>query len=341
MRNVSVYDLREGMRLGETLIDANGTVLLAKGRRLSSVNIDSIKQRGYACLIIDDEESAGIRLVRPLESKTEVSILKALKELDVDRIQLAAKDIVAHLIEGNIYLADMESIKTYDDYTYQHSLEVGTLAAIVGLAAGFTVADAERLTCAGLLHDLGKTMISSEIINAPRKLTEYEYEQIRNHSEYGYNLLKDKYDVPAAIRVAIYQHHENEDGSGYPRHVKGDKIHKYAKIIHCCDVFDALTSKRTYREPVSRREAIDYLRDHTSDLFSKMYTMVFTQCVCPYPTGTTLKFTSGEIGVVVSNSAGNLDNPVIRIMGRRGETTLEESGLMIEGEVSPAFARDM
>lgn len=338
MRSVSVYDLVEGMRLGETLVDSTGTVLLAKGRKLSRINIESIKQRGYACLIIDDKESEGIRLVRPLESQTEVAIIKALKTMDVERIQQEAKNIVSQIVEGNMFLADMESIKTYDDYTYQHSLSVGTLSAIVGLAAGFSIPDAEKLTCAGLLHDLGKTQISSDIINAPRRLTESEYEEIRKHSEYGYNLLKDDIEIPASIRVAIYQHHENEDGTGYPRRVKGDKIHKYAKIIHCCDVFDALTSKRTYREPIPRKEAIDYLKDHTCDQFSKLYTMVFSQCVCPYPTGTTLKFTDGSIAVVVSNSSGNLDNPVIRIIGRHGETTLEECGLTLEGEVSPSFA---
>lgn len=316
MRYVSVYELRPGDRLGTILYDAKGSVLLTAGAALTTRSIKGLQERGFLNILIDDEETKGIIINSSLKPEREVSIISNLVNLDIDKIAGDAKNLVKDLIEDNVKIADIEFVKDYDNYTYQHSLSVGYLSAVLGMASGFTMTEIENLTAAGLLHDIGKIKIDKEIINAPRRLTDTEYALVQEHSRFGYDMLLEKeYSISATVRVAVYEHHENEDGTGYPRHVKGEALHKFSKIIHICDVFDALTSDRSYRSPMPRTDAVKYIKDNAGTMFNPLYAAIFEKITPLYPTGTMIPVAPGRNAIIVSNDISELDNPTVRIIG--------------------------
>ncbi|MCY4645240.1 MAG: HD domain-containing protein [Bacteriovoracales bacterium] len=152
----------------------------------------------------------------------------------------------------------------HDFYTYDHSINVG-MYCIAILKALDGKANREELThcgLGGLLHDLGKTQISTSIINKQGKLTDDEFEQIKKHPGLGIDMIEETQDHPHPIDLDILkrvvgEHHENVDGSGYPNKIKKEDIHLYARICALADFFDAITTKRSYNEVLSMPKAIE------------------------------------------------------------------------------------
>lgn len=324
MRYVDINEIRTGDILGENIRDNRGIVLLVKGKKLNVSNIISLRNRGFSRIVIEDRISDGIEIGYLSSEQSKATIIDGLKKLDIEKIQREAKLVTKELIANNVSLADMECIKTYDEYTYQHSYSVGMICAVMGLAAGFVPDEIENVTIAGLLHDLGKTQIPLEIINAPRRLTFDEFEEVKKHPRNAYDLLVNSSAVPSTIRVSILQHHENEDGTGYPKGIKGDKLYKFAKIIHIADVFDALTSLRPYRKPMTRHEAIAYIKNNNDTMFSKLFTTVFERCVPPYTTGSTVELGNGLKVIIVRNDTKDINNPYCRRIDTLEEATLRD-----------------
>lgn len=324
MRYVTIDEVNPGAVMAETLFDVNGLPLIMAGGRLSARAINGLRRRGICEIVVEDEISKGIEVTSLVSLATKRAIIDSLKKLDIEKVQFQAKNMVAELLENNTSIADVQTIKSYDEYTYQHSYSVGLLSAVMGIASQFKMADIEKLACAGLLHDLGKICISTDIINAPRKLTEEEFAEIKKHPENTYNMLQSNFDLSATVKVAAYEHHENEDGTGYPRGLHGDRIHRFAKIIHICDVFDALTSNRPYRDPMSREDALTYIKEHTDNMFSQDYATIFAGCIPAYPTGTVFTVSTGETAIVVRNNPRDINNPLVRIAGSMREVYLKD-----------------
>ena len=148
-----------------------------------------------------------------------------------------------------------------------------------GIELGLSEKQLENLAEGALLHDLGKSAISNDIIHKPDLLTDEEYEEVKKHTVIGYNMLKDNYDVPSPVKSIIYQHHENEDGTGYPMGVKRDKIYKLAKIVHIADVYDALISKRPYKEAFPKEKAISIMKEGIGTQFDPELAPIFIDIV--------------------------------------------------------------
>ena len=202
-------------------------------------------------------------------------------------------------------------LKSYDNYTYQHSVNVAVVSSLVGMKMGLNRDALEELCMAAILHDIGKTLVPPEIINKPDRLTKEEYEQVQKHSEYGYEVVKDRMDIPAKVKAAILTHHENEDGTGYPKHYKGNQIHIYAKIIHVADVFDALTSKRPYKTSYARYEAAEYLMGGCDRMFNHEIVVAFMSAVPIYPRGLCVHLSDDREAIVTKNTK-NLLRPIVR-----------------------------
>ena len=156
--------------------------------------------------------------------------------------------------------AALMKLSTHDFYTYNHSVNVAVYAIaiarkVVGDDKDFLI----RVGLGGLLHDIGKRKISSEIITKPGRLTPEESSEIKKHPEYGLELVQNSTVVPEETRRIIHEHHENVDGSGYPRGICHEEIAKVAKICAIADVFDALTTNRSYKAAVSPLEALQIM----------------------------------------------------------------------------------
>lgn len=163
------------------------------------------------------------------------------------------------------------------------------------------------------MHDIGKTNIPKEILNKPDILSEEEFKEVRKHPRYGYDILKENDNISSVVRNAVYSHHENEDGTGYPRGLTSDKIHLFAKIIHIADVYDALTARRSYKEPLNPADALEYLMAYAGTMFDKTVLETFIKYVAPYPVGTSIRLSTGQVAVVIKNNEEFLTRPIVRL----------------------------
>ncbi len=154
-------------------------------------------------------------------------------------------------------------LTAYDHYTYTHSTNVGIFS--VALARLFyrtdQLKDIERLGCGFFLHDLGKCKIPIEILHKPEKLAPQEWQTIQKHPEDGYAMLEEAGFLTDEARIITLQHHEKEDGSGYPRRLRRADIHPYARICRLADVYDAITSDRPYSKRMSTFAALKLMKE--------------------------------------------------------------------------------
>lgn len=159
--------------------------------------------------------------------------------------------------------------------THHHSTNVAIFSIILAKTLGFTREELMDIAYAGLLHDIGKIRIDHVILLKPASLEDDEYDLIKRHSEYGFEILQNNGIANQKILDGVRFHHEKLDGSGYPEQLRGIRIPKFARIIGMCDVFDALTTRRTYRSNYSSYEALMLIKQEMAEQFDVRYTDTF------------------------------------------------------------------
>lgn len=313
MRFVLSKDLQAGMSVAKVLYDNSGAVLLAKNVKLTDEYIRQIIARGYIGLYIEDEISKGIQIEESITQELRNRCVNELRSGNLDACLMSAKNIVQQILSSQEVSLDLVDLRTFDDYTYRHSVNVAVLATIVG--AEFSLQESELcdLCVAALFHDLGKTQIPPNILNKPGRLTAEEYEIMKTHARLSYEMVKDRFDISAKSKVGILYHHENEDGTGYPAGLEGEELHLFAKIIHLVDVYDALTSLRPYKKPFPVCESIEYIMGGYGILFDKKVVDTFMSCVPVYPVGCDVTLSDGRRALVVENHKQMILRPRIRL----------------------------
>jgi len=167
--------------------------------------------------------------------------------------------------EPEAYLL-LSRLSSHDPYTLQHSVGASVNAIILGRKLGIdNEADLQELGLGGLLHDIGKTKISPEIINKKGPLDEDEWEIMRKHSFYGWEIIKDMPEIPERTKLAVLEHHEDKNGTGYPHHKPWKDVGLYSRIVAISDIFNALTTDRSYSNARPPFEAFEIMRDKLSN----------------------------------------------------------------------------
>ena len=309
---VKTEDVKSGETLAVSVKDSYDKILVTAGQMLTGKVIDRLKRLGVNGIWITNAETDDFIFESIIKQELKEETVRDLKKLNIDKTLENAKSIVKQITQN--LDKDYINSKSFDNYTYEHSVGVAVYSTLIGIELGLSEKQLENLAEGALLHDLGKSAISNDIIHKPDLLTDKEYEEVKKHTVIGYNMLKDNYDIPSPVKSIIYQHHENEDGTGYPMGVKRDKIYKLAKIVHIADVYDALISKRPYKEAFSPEEAIKYLKNNSGSMFNKKFVDIFISTVPAYPKGILIKLDNGEVGVVIANRKGNVLRPVIQVI---------------------------
>lgn len=211
-------------------------------------------------------------------------------------------------------MINLSDIRTMDDYTFAHSVNVCILALLTGITLNYSRAALKLLGIGALLHDIGKVCIPLNILNKPGKLTPKEYKEICRHSELGYEMLRQQKGISQVSAQVALQHHERYDGSGYPQGLKGEDIHEFARITGVVDVFDALTADRIYRPAFPNYEAYEMLA--AAGNFTHDYKIVeaFLYNIAVYPVGTLVKLNSGDIAVVIGTRRGQSYRPKVKLL---------------------------
>ncbi len=175
---------------------------------------------------------------------------------NLEDVSNIVNDLSVMIVNNNATFKSMSEIMSYDYYTHTHSVNVGIYAMCFGKYVNLLRHDIEKLGLAGLLHDLGKISIERDIINKDSGLTPVELDEINSHPNIGSRLAIDFGVIDTDVLDAIRLHHEKIDGSGYPNALKNDDIPYFAKIICVCDIFDALTTKRSYKDSLKSMQAL-------------------------------------------------------------------------------------
>lgn len=313
MRYVAIEKARANMVLAKPLYDSINRVLLASGTIMTREYIKKLKYRGLAGFYVEDELAKDIEVRDIVTQELRNKGVDALRRGNIDACMKVANKIVEQILSGPPIKIDMIDLRTYDDYTYRHSVNVAVMSTVIGLNLGYNKNTLKELSISAMLHDVGKLMLDSTILNKPGSLTKEEYDHIKQHPQMAFNFLRQRMDISSKIRAGVLSHHENEDGSGYPNGFSKDEIYIYAKIIHVADVFDALTSKRPYKLPYARCEAVEYLMGSCGRLFNREIVEAFIGAVTVYPLGTEVRLSDGREGIVAANRNNPL-RPVIRLL---------------------------
>ena len=315
-------------RLAQAIMDENYRLILGRGAVITKKYIERLKDYGVFIVAIEDVYVDDIAVNDFVPCTLVIEADKAINNIDVNRISLVADRIVRSMLDDADSINDgFVMLRQYDENTADHSINVAILSVSLGIATGLDADHLKYLATGSLLHDIGKTKISPDILNKKGPLNEREYAEVKKHPEYGYKMVKDDVLMPIPAKAIILQHHENWDGTGYPRRLSGDDIFNLASIVHICDVFDALVSKRSYKEAFSYNDSFEYLRTMKGTMFSPQYIDYFFKYVPVFAVGLTVTLSDGRRGVVVKNNRGNMDSPIVRV--NKQDIDLRESELSI------------
>ncbi len=209
-------------------------------------------------------------------------------------------------------LISLARLKTRDDYTYMHSVAVSAMMISLAHQLGLSEAAQREAGMAGLLHDVGKMLMPLEVLNKPGQLTDAEFSVMKGHPERGHEALVASGAFSATVLDVVLHHHEKMDGSGYPHKLKGEAISLIARMGAVCDVYDAVTSTRPYKnawDPAASLARMAQWQGH----FDPRVFQAFVASLGIYPVGTLVKLKSGKLAVVVDQNTGKLTQPVVKI----------------------------
>lgn len=363
MLRISLDSLEDGMVLGRGIYSEEGKLLLGRGVALDSFFIGRLRKLGMHSVFVRDEDTDDVIPPENIPDMVRGATLRHLRQLfgsfeeiareirtfsvsairdtvssekfqgifrDHPAVRKIFKDIehiVGCLLGGEVTLG-LNSLKTHDNYTFQHSIDVTVVSILIGRRIGLPAKRLQELGVGCLLHDIGKTFIPLEILNKPGKLTEDEFSRMKLHPHIGFEIVRGVESIGILPPHVVFQHHERQDGSGYPRGLTGNNrldisdeprtIHLYAGIAAVADVFDALSSDRPYRKALPPEEVVGVLRAKAGAELNREVVRTFLDVVPIYPVGNTVRIVRGKnlyhIGVVVRTNPDRLDRPVIRVL---------------------------
>lgn len=337
-KTVFIFDAEEGMVLSRDIINNDGHLIAGLGTVLDLDIIARIS--GYHILEInvydqnkpekvktDEENDSYFEKVRKTDQfkhfhedyvENISSVKKDLTDLVIHNAPLNADLLLNSTLDlvsdcpNKLQLFDMlHSLREFDDLTFAHSVNVALVASIIGQWLNFSEADTKVLTLCGLLHDIGKLLIPNEILTKPDRLTQNEFEIMKQHVNLGYARIKDE-KIDTRIKEACLLHHEKCDGSGYPFGLKGDKIPAAAKIITIADIYDAMTAARVYRGAICPFEVVRMMEREAFGKLDPAFCLPFLKNVASSYIHNNVKLSNGDYGEVVMINDHALSRPIVK-----------------------------
>jgi len=340
-KKVLMKDVTSNMILAKNIVSKNGVIIFVKGHLLSDKDINKLKRNFIEYIYVYEQVDAtpfdfedgydfdGER-EKALTNKKEFKKFVKNYNTCVDQI----KDNFGEVLDGkkiaisNIYnsatnilneVSCKSDVVNYiyqlyesDNYTYRHSINVSILCYLFAEWTNMTYEEKRDITIAGILHDIGKTMVDDNILNKKGKLTQAEFSEIQKHTSYGYMLLIDQ-DIPDQIKLTALMHHEKLDGTGYPFGIKEAKIDKFAKIVSVCDIYDAMISNRAYHQGKCPFEVLKQFEQNYYGALDVKNVKIFSQHIASSYIGSKVILSNQEEGEVVFINQSSLSKPIIKI----------------------------
>jgi len=233
------------------------------------------------------------------------------RAIEVTDVAPMVEEISASIARNPLALIGIARLKNKDEYTYMHSVAVCALMINFARTLELDEVLVRELGVAGLLHDIGKMAVPDPVLKKPGKLTDAEYAVVREHSQRGYDLLLQNEDAPAIAAEVVLHHHEKYDGTGYPHGLKGEEISLYARMGAICDVYDATTSNRPYKDGWAPAESIARMLEWEGH-FDRKLLDAFVRSIGIYPAGTLVRLRSNRLGLVVAENKREPTRPRVK-----------------------------
>ena len=375
MIQMSLDEIRPSMVLGTAIHNREGQTLLGPGVALTPDYIGRLRALGYTSTWIDDPDtrdipydhvlsestrlagsgevrSAFVRAAREAPALRLASVREVREALETRRFQKAFEndegvarlseqiDAMLSEIPERPTLSGIASLRSHDSYFFHHCVDVMVSAVVIGRLVGYDAATLKKMAIGCMLHDLGKIFVDEGILTKTGPLTAEETARLREHTLLGYLLIRDSLRLGVLAAHVAYQHHEKQDGSGYPRGLTGTnrvlrvleaavpgQINPLAEIAAIADFHDSRLSDRPYRPAFAPDQVWQMIKDGAGTHFNREAADLFLSVLPPFPLGTRVTVTEGRwqgyTGVVSRIDRRALAQPVVRLLadetGKRTE----------------------
>ncbi|MDV6378834.1 HD-GYP domain-containing protein [Sporosarcina sp. GW1-11] len=237
------------------------------------------------------------------------------KKLDVATVRSIALPLIQAFLENKEYVRRLNDFSTIQHYQAHHSISVGILAALISEQMGYPKGQVLQIGVAGVLADSGMAKIDQTIIEKVAFLTRDELNKVKKHVIHSFQMVQDSPLVRQEMKVAILQHHERFDGSGYPRGVKGQELTEISQILSVADVYHAMTSERPYRQKENSFKVIELMREEEFGKFDMKIIQVLHELINKLSIGTKVKLTTDEIAEVIYLHRDFPLRPIVKVLG--------------------------
>ncbi|MBT2293323.1 HD domain-containing protein [Paenibacillus albidus] len=222
--------------------------------------------------------------------------------------------LISHLKDYHVLKFAPRTIHDID-YNYHNAVLSALTSYKIAQWCGYPQKDWMQAAFAGLLHDIGNVKVDISLLQKPESLSSEEIEEVRRHTTYGYQLLRNVTAINEGVRLAALQHHEKIDGTGYPLRLEGSQIHDYAKIVAVADIFHAMTLKRAYKEAQSPYLVLEQILTESFGKLDPVIVQVFIQKTTELYNGTRIRLSDGRHGEIIFTDRSNLTRPMVQIEG--------------------------
>ena len=240
--------------------------------------------------------------------------LKAGEPIDITPLATVAEEMVDTMFSHGDAMLCLARIRAKDAYLMEHSMNVAILLANFGRYLGLERDVLKELTLGGLLHDVGKIMTPDEVLNKPGKLTDEEFGVMRQHVVHSAEILLATAGITPTMLEVAANHHERLDGSGYPRHLKGEQLSLYTRMSGIVDVYDAVTADRVYKQGMQPTQAFRILLKGADHHFDRALVTRFIKCMGVYPVGTLVQLSNQRLAIVMQRNAKEPLKPVVKVI---------------------------
>lgn len=338
---IPLKKLQAGAVTPYTLLDESDQVILITGRVVSELLLRKLKQRGMhhvvAEIVENEKHTVAAQDISP-EIKTlaldrledTLTSLSRHQPTSLMAIEDSVHDITREVIEHQELVIPISQLQKHNDYTFTHSLNVTVIALLLGKYLNLNEKNLVALGMGAMFHDLGKLSIPLDILDKPGKLTDPEFQIMKQHPLFAQEILDENTNLSDQIKNVVAQHHEKTNGTGYPLGITHRNMDCLSCVVAVADVYDALTSNRSYRQAMPVAEALEYLMGNAGLTLDERVVIAFVRHLSPYQVGEEVLLSTGDYARITGI------NPIIPF---RPVVTIE--GDLHEGGTTPAREIDL
>ena len=332
MRRIPTRHLKEGSIIATDIYDSNGKVLIGKNTKVDAKRIEALKRYKILSVYVVDEYSPEI-FEDIIGEKLRVNAVMELKSMALEfrkidftergtvvkqeylrRIVQMLNEITDELLAKKTPIIEQIDIRDMENYRYYHAVNVAVMSIIIGMELGYSRRKLRNLALGALLHDVGKTLLPDELIDKSGGRSLEEETELKSHCKLGYKYSREFKSLDEEVRLVILDHHENVDGSGYPRGINGDKINELTKIVAILNFYDNFMATGYMLNDSLPSNVLEQIMAYVDLNFDFDIVRVFLRKVKPFIKGTMVKLNTGDIAIVEGTIQGAPLRPLVRVI---------------------------